>query len=136
MNSTIRILVTGSREGVDRKAVWAELDDVYETWVSQADEFIVVHGGARGVDRFAGDWCKRHENDGVTQEIHEPHWEQGGAYVPSAGHQRNQKMVNLGADLVLAFVHNNSAGATGCMRAAMKAGLEVRVLRTNDQEEA
>lgn len=138
MNSTTRVLVTGSRLGITQTAVWNELDDLYETQVSHGG-FVVVHGGAAGADAYANTWAwnmRRLGNFDVRVEVYPAQWRREGVYIPGAGHERNQKMVDLGADLVLAFIHNNSAGATGCMRMAMKAGLEVRVLRTNDQEEA
>jgi hypothetical protein len=138
MNSMNRILVTGSRVGVEQKAVWDELDDLYETRVSTGP-FVVVHGGAAGADTHANNWAwkkRREGNFDVNIEVYPARWRPEGVYIPSAGHERNQKMVDLGADVVLAFIHNNSAGATGCMRMAMKAGLQVQVLRTNDQEEA
>lgn len=135
MSRTTRVLVTGSREWPDRQMVWDELTDAYENQFSGSEKFIVVHGGARGVDRMAGQWCWRNnERVNVRQEIHGAKWHENGVFVPSAGHQRNQRMVNLGADLVLAFIYNNSPGATGCMRAAMRAGLDVRVLRINSEE--
>jgi hypothetical protein len=138
MNSKIRVLVTGSRIGVGRQVVCNELTDVYENQFSGSEEFTVVHGGASGVDTYASNWAfwMRRLGHNVRTETHLAQWRQDGVYVPSAGHQRNQKMVDLGADLVLCFIYNNSAGATGCMRAAMRAGLEVRVLRIDDQEEA
>jgi hypothetical protein len=138
MNSINRILITGSRVGIDQKMVWDELDSLYETQVSPG-RLVIVHGGAAGADTHANNWAwkqRRGGNFDVQIEVYPAQWRPEGVYIPSAGHQRNQKMVDLGADLVLCFIYNNSAGATGCMRMAMKAGLEVRVLRTNDQEEA
>lgn len=134
---TARVLVTGSRLGVEARTVWRELDDAYENRFS-GNRLVVVQGGAAGADSMAIAWAIGRATQGwdVTYETHRAFWQQDGVFVPSAGHQRNQRMVDMGADLVLAFVHNNSAGASGCMRAAMKAGLEVRVLRTWDIEES
>jgi hypothetical protein len=130
-----RVLVTGSRDWPDERVVWNELDDAYENRFSRG-EMIIVHGGAKGADWMAHRWARISHEGGllVRQEVHPARWHQNGAFVRSAGHQRNVRMVELGADLVLCFIRNHSAGATGCMRAAMKAGLEVRVVRIDDEE--
>ena len=44
-------------------------------------------------------------------------------YCPTAGHRRNQDMVDGGADVCLAFIANASAGATHCAEAAEAAGI-------------
>lgn len=134
-----RVLVTGSRDWPDQKMVWDELDDAYENRFSGAHPFVVVQGMAKGADQMAAAWAHGKRRDGalsIFSEGHPANWRPDGVFVPSAGHQRNKRMVDLGADLVLAFIRNKSAGATGCMRYAMKAGLDVRVLRIDDQEEA
>lgn len=132
-----RVLVTGSRDWPDQKKVWDELDEAYENRFSHRG-MIVVQGMAKGADSMAQAWAHGKRRDGwkVYSEGHPAQWRPGGVFVPSAGHQRNQRMVDLGADLVLAFIRNESAGATGCLRYAMRQGLEVRVLRIDDQEEA
>jgi hypothetical protein len=46
---------------------------------------------------------------------------------------RNQHMVSLGADLCLAFIANNSPGATGCMKMAHRAGIPVELHTPEDK---
>lgn len=46
-------------------------------------------------------------------------------YCPMAGLYRNQEMVDLGADVVLAFQRNGSRGTQDCMDRARRAGLTV-----------
>ena len=44
-----------------------------------------------------------------------------------AGPLRNQKMVDLGADICIAFPQGESRGTRNCMKLADKAGIEVVV---------
>lgn len=47
-------------------------------------------------------------------------------------HHRNAEMVNLGADVMLAFPLGQSAGTGGCMRLAEAGGIPVRVYEQRD----
>lgn len=140
----MRLLVTGSRDWPDQERLWEALDLVYERFLRNRKSerkglFMVVHGGAQGADRMAMAWVRGKRRDGelnVYHEMHPAQWMQDGKFVKAAGHQRNQRMVNKGADLTIAFIRNNSPGATGCVEMARKAGLEVEVHRINDQEES
>lgn len=133
----MRVLVTGSRDWPDQAAVWAALDKVLKTVGSGF--LIIVHGGAEGADRMAMAWVRGKRRDGELNIYHEMHpvqWNQNGKFVKAAGHQRNQRMVDKGADLALAFIRNNSPGATGCLRMIERAGIPPEVHRINDQEES
>lgn len=86
--------------------------------------YVVVHGDALGADTMA-DYAAgvlRGAGWDVVTEVHPADWSQGRA----AGVLRNQMMVDLGADVVLAFNHNNSSGTKHCMSAAQAAGLSVK----------
>lgn len=134
----MRVLVTGSREWTDQEALWAALDEAFDA-APRTEIFMVVHGGARGADRMAMAWVRGKRRDGdlrIFHEMHVPQWRQGGVFIPSAGHQRNKRMLESGVDLVLAFIRNNSAGTAGCIRQARKMDLPVKIHRTNDLEES
>lgn len=60
----------------------------------------------------------------ILIEEHLADWDEHGL---AAGIVRNQLMVDLGADIMLAFIRNNSPGATHCLKAAQTAGLDTRV---------
>lgn len=116
----MRVLVTGSREWdmpeVIVKALW-------EAWTvrDRGDEFIVVHGDCKkGADQFADQAARRY---GWHVERHPADWERHGK---AAGFRRNNEMVKAGADVCLAFIRNESRGATQCAMAAEWAGIPVR----------
>jgi hypothetical protein len=123
-----RILVTGSRTWDDfptiAKAVREQLPD--EGWEGQ--DFVVVHGGANGADTLA-DRAARFW--GVAIEVHYPSWN---TYGRKAGPLRNQRMVDLGASICLAFIQDESRGATDCLKRAEKAGILVMVYRRTSSQ--
>jgi len=87
--------------------------------------FVVVQGEAQGADLQAKAAAKALKEAGwpVRYERHPADWQKHGR---RAGYLRNQKMVDLGADVCLAFIHNNSKGATGCKELAVRKGIPVR----------
>lgn len=116
----MRVLVTGSRSWPWPCAVEYELDQIYE---GLGDSLTLVHGDCpTGVDSVANlwGWSKRF----ALVEKHPADW---AALGKPAGLIRNQQMVDLGADLCLAFIHNQSKGATHCAERAINAGIETRL---------
>lgn len=133
----MRVLVTGSRDWSDQARLWAALDEAYENRTSPRGLFMVVHGGAKGADQMAMAWVRGKRRDGELNIYHEMHpvqWNQGGKFVKAAGHHRNQMMVNKGAAKALAFIRNNSPGATGCLEMIKRAHIPVEIHRIDDQE--
>lgn len=149
---TYRILITGSRTWGDERAIWDALDDAIDEQVKNGErEFIVVHGHCpRGADAIADFYCEDQAGwrDNMGQEVaverHPADWaapcgpscrpshrrrRNDTTYCPAAGMNRNQHMVDLGADLCLAFIRDRSRGATDCARRARAAGVEVREWR-------
>lgn len=118
----MRVLVTGSRNWTDRKAIEDELDYLYYDFPFR--HLTVVHGGARGADTIAAEWAAARGSH-VTAERHPAEWERHGK---SAGHRRNAEMVALGADICLAFPIGESRGTRGCIEMAKKAGIPVKVI--------
>lgn len=135
----MRVLVTGSRDWPDQERLWQQLDLLYENRPIHSTVFIIVHGGAKGADRMAMAWVRGKRRDGcldIFHEMHQAQWKQQGQFVKAAGHQRNQRMVDAGADIAVAFIRNNSPGATGCIRMAHRAGIPTVTHRIDDQEES
>lgn len=89
-------------------------------------QYIVVHGDAMGADTMA-DWsarCLKGAGWDVEVEVHPANWD---ALGTAAGVIRNQMMVDLGADVCLAFSHRNSRGTLHCSTIAEAAGIPVRL---------
>jgi SLOG family YspA-like protein len=121
-----RILVTGSRTWSDILRMTDELRDEVLAARMCGLRPVIVHGACpRGADMIAARWARGYD---VTQEPHPADW---GSYGKSAGFRRNAEMVTLGADLCLAFIKDNSRGATHCADLAEKAGIPVRRVHLN-----
>jgi hypothetical protein len=122
-----RVLITGSRD-------WENWDTIYDALTKLKEaigEFVVVHGGARGADSMAGIWAQRTR---TPYEIHRPDWSLHGK---KAGFIRNNEMVKAGADMCLAFIRDESDGATGCATLAEAAGIPVKYFReTSDDDDS
>ncbi len=126
----MRVLVTGSRRWDDALTIRQALDAVAFAAISGGyARLIIVHGAcANGVDAIADMWVRSwtvHELH-VTAERHPALWREHGK---RAGIVRNQKMVRLGADLVLAFIRDDSPGATHCAEVSGEAGLPLQIFR-------
>lgn len=119
-----RVLVTGSRDWEDEKLVRRELARIrHET----GGPIVVVHGACpRGADAQAARWVTDWPTtgfDGVDVEAHPANWQLEGK---RAGFIRNARMVNLGADVCLAFIKDGSRGASHTATLAEQAGIPVR----------
>jgi hypothetical protein len=124
----VRVLVTGSRAWTDPDLVRERLREC----VVPGQALTVVHGGAGGVDATAANWCAEHIARGwaVAAECHRADWSKHGM---RAGIIRNIEMVKAGADLCLAFIRDESKGASHCARIAQQAGIETRIYRWEDR---
>jgi hypothetical protein len=124
-----RILVTGSRNWPAPRVVFTEL----ARFTGVRERITVVHGGNRhGADRFA---VACSIGLGFAREQHRADW---GRHRKAAGMIRNKTMVDLGADVCLAFIApcvqpkhagqelHGSHGAAGCADLAEQAGIPVR----------
>lgn len=118
----MRVLVTGSRDWYDEETIRRHLL-CFHSWVPAR----LVSGHCRsGADHFAERIAEREL--GWVIERHPADWRQ---YGKSAGFIRNSFMVGLGADVCLAFILNDSRGATMTADLAEKAGIRtIRVHQT------
>lgn len=140
-----RVIVTGSRTWPDEAAVWLALNRVAWRDVPMSGTLTVIQGACpTGADAAAAAWygqVRRSGNDPVIgrdlrlrEEPHPADWKRHGR---RGGPIRNQEMVDLGADLVLAFVmpctlkgcagkpEHVTHGTQDCIPRAEKAGIPV-----------
>lgn len=114
----MRVLVTGSRNWTNEAAVYSALTELIRT----SNRITVVHGACpTGADAIAHHWAT--SVPGATAEPHPAEWDRHGK---AAGPIRNQQMVDLGADVCLAFLLGESRGTRDCMRRAEAAGIPVQ----------
>lgn len=113
----MRILVTGSRNwpialrGAITSALWH--------YAHTPPPPLVVTGHSGNVDLWAEEMAPLL---GMTVESHPADWS---AHGRAAGPIRNQAMVDAGADICLAFILDDSRGATDCAERAEAAGIDV-----------
>lgn len=124
----MRILVTGSRTWNDDEAVTQAITRQVVAYAEAHPELgggptdwvTVVHGDCPiGADAIADEFCTRVTYWNV--ERYPADWRKHGR---RAGFVRNAEMVNLGADVCLAFIKDRSKGATMTADLAEKAGIK------------
>lgn len=116
----MRILVTGSRDWDDQWVLEnAAVEALRELGIREAT--LVSGGCPTGADRMMEDFW--HMSRLGKVEYHPADWSKHGR---KAGFVRNAEMVNLGADICLAFIKNNSKGATMTADMAEKKGIPVK----------
>jgi hypothetical protein len=151
------VLVAGSRSYRDAPAIH---DVLLDTWHDATQDgwpgIEVMEGEADGPDSIAGGWAEAHVEHGVGHLPVAADWNgpctdacqpghrrgrHGTTYCPTAGHRRNQGMVDREPLITLAFIApctsphcrrpkpHDSHGVTHCIKAARAAGIPVREVR-------
>jgi len=120
-----RVLITGSRTWPNPQLIGQVLDELWE----ELGPYVFVHGAARGADMMGAVHQQRNRR---PVEAHPADWSR---YGKRAGYVRNKEMVDAGADVCVAFIHNGSRGATMCARLAEDAGIQTRRYVINDAPE-
>lgn len=112
----MKIAVVGSREFKDENLVYHIMHDYFDK------EYILISGGARGVDSWAENYYKTNYKHPKCN-IFKPEWDK---YGKSAGFIRNKLIIDE-ADMVLAFWSNQSRGTKHSIDLAIKAGKPINI---------
>lgn len=120
----MRILVTGSRNLKNYELVRDALEEMVGNSCDPGEHVVIVHGACPygGADEHAQHWAEV-----AVNASHEPHPADFKSLGRKAGPLRNQEMVDLGADVCLAFPEKNSRGTWDCVRRAKAAGIPVEI---------
>lgn len=113
----MKILVCGGREFFDKELIYQSLDGLKSAQERLNDKIThVIHGNARGVDAIAHGWAViRYMQPVMVPAL----WE---LYGPKAGAIRNENMLALKPDLVVAFP--GGRGTAHMLRIAAKAKIQ------------
>jgi len=110
----MKVLVCGGRAFHNKEAVQSVLDNLYKS----RDISLIIHGGARGADKLAGEWAHK---VGIACAEYKANWD---FYKKAAGPIRNGWMLQFGEpDLVVAFPGGD--GTADMVRSARKRMIEV-----------
>lgn len=121
----IRVLVTGSRDWVDRDRI----SNAFQTYQLQLEslgldpaEVVLVSGACpTGADRMAEEIAAQLFWE---VELHPADWDR---YGKRAGFLRNKEMVDSGVEVCFAFVRNHSRGASMTVDLCRKAGVPLNL---------
>ncbi|AKL88232.1 hypothetical protein GMA3_55 [Gordonia phage GMA3] len=122
LNET-RIVITGSRFWEDDVIIPYAIEQIV---AGCSGKPVIIQGECPygGADLIAKNYAERR---GYKIESFEPEWKDGKVLGP----QRNKRMLEAGADIVLAFPFPNSRGTVDCVKKAMEMGIPVKVYEQN-----
>lgn len=129
----MKILVCGGRDFNNRDL----LNDTINwctaglSWTNNAG-LEIISGGANGADKIAADYATRFDittcgntGEGIKNTIVLPDWDK---HKKAAGFIRNQIMIDLSPDLVIAFWDGKSKGTHDTINKAKKKGITTLVV--------
>jgi hypothetical protein len=118
----MRILVCGGRDYQDRDLIYGVLGAITAR-VFSTEEITIIEGGARGADHIAHGYGT--SVNGYRHETYDADWD---TFGKSAGHIRNQQMLDSKPDIVVAFKTDfdwtfSKGGTEGMIKIAKAAGV-------------
>ena len=116
----MKIAFVESRVFNDKNLVISKVCELKAKYKSDRNPFILVSGGARGVDNWA-EMCAR--GLGVKCRIFPADWDK---YGKSAGYKRNKDIVK-NADLILVFWDGKSKGTKHSIDLAVAEGKPINI---------
>ncbi|MDJ0342205.1 hypothetical protein QMK19_03265 [Streptomyces sp. H10-C2] len=136
------VLGLGSRAWTDTTTIH---DALLETWHDARQDgyagIDIIEGTAPGADTIIGDWAKAHLEEGIGHDPVPAEWDLCGPdcrpghrrtrrdnseFCPTAGHRRNQVMVDRAPLVALVFQVGESTGTADCLRRIEAAGIPYR----------
>lgn len=117
------VIIAGSRDFNDQ----ALLNERCDHLLAKRENVVIVSGGARGADTLGERYA---EQRGLHVLRMPADWNKHGK---QAGYIRNQDMLQR-ANALIAFWDGKSRGTEHMISIARKAGLAVRVVRTNNHK--
>lgn len=114
----MRVAFTGGRAFRDSARVRDAIMDLAEG-AGGGGRLQVIVGDAAGADHLVRRWCRALH---IPHRVYEARWVE---YGRAAGPLRNQQMIEVGPDLVVAFP--GGAGTADMLRRAEPAGIAVRM---------
>lgn len=120
----MRVIVTGSRDWIDRQRIREVLNDFLSIEIGP---HVVVHGDCEtGADYLAAEWAMLdHPMFEVSSEAHPAKW---GEYGDAAGIIRNREMAGAGAEMCIAFWDGKSSGTRSMIEHATVAKIPVVIV--------
>ena len=116
----MRVIVTGGRDWDDAEQIEDLFDGLLRKYPSESS-WLMMHGCAVGADAI----CVRVAFDlGWEIRPYPAKWDINGK---AAGPNRNQEMVDDGADMCFAFPTPQSKGTWDCIKRATRAGIPVEI---------
>ena len=140
----MRVIICGGRWFNDAAVIHNYIDYLVERY---GEDLVFVTGGATGADTIAHEYAKQTylfpdernivfeadwENCGPEcPPVHQKVNRRGSQYCPTAGHRRNQEMLDSGAQGVAAFINKpleKSTGTNHMVTIANEANVPTRVI--------
>ena len=97
MVDEVRILICGGRDYTDYDKMWK----VFSLSIAPLDGVTIIHGGADGADKMAGNIAQAFNLTVEDYPISDEMWKEHGKW--EAPKMRNQDMLDTGIDLVYGF---------------------------------
>lgn len=119
LRMTKKVLICGSRD-------WGNRTSIEEDVLKFSKHTIVITGGAKGADTIAEELAIRSGLFVAVVKAHDYHWE---CYNKRAGILRNNAMLDLNPDLVIAYQKNNSRGTQYTIDEAKRREIPVLIRR-------
>ena len=132
----MRLLVTGSRDATGIR-IEHRIQMILDTFLALCDmlgvKLTVVHGACpSGTDAIVDRWARRRDDSGVVVETHPANW---ALFKRNAGPIRNQRMVDLGADMCIGFVYGASIGTRHTLSLARNAKIVTFMVNLDEERE-